>query len=56
MDLIKKKMDEYILSLIEKETLTPDEYVILAFERERRAEESEKASNDTIMRIFANLN
>ena len=56
MNLIKKKMNEYIMSLIEKETLTPEEYAILMFEYERRKEESEIESNDTIMRIFKALN
>jgi len=56
MNLIKKRMDAYIMSLIEKETLTPEEYMILAFEYDRRREESEIESNDTIMRIFKTLN
>lgn len=56
MNLIKKKMDEYIMSLIEKEELTPEEYAILAFEYERRIDESQKSSNDTILRIFKTLN
>ena len=56
MNLIKKRMDAYIMSLIEKETLTPEEYMILAFEYDRRREESEIESNDTIMKIFKTLN
>lgn len=56
MDLIKKRIDKYIMSLIEKEELTPEEYAILAIERERRREESRRDSDDTILRIFANLN
>ena len=56
MDLIKKKLNQYILGLIEKETLTPEEYAILVYEYERRKEENENYSNDTIMRIFRTLN
>ena len=56
MDLIKKKMNQYIMKLIEKDELTPEEYAILAFEYERRIEESARESNDTIMRIFSKLN
>ena len=56
MDLIKKKLNQYILTLIEKETLTPEEYMILVCEYERRKEESQKTSDDTIMRIFTRLN
>ena len=56
MNLIKKKMEEYIMRLIEKEDLTPEEYAILAFEYERRIEESQKTSNDTILRIFKTIN
>lgn len=56
MDLIKKKMDEYIMYLIEKDNLTPEEYSILAFEYERRKAESRCKSEDTILRIFEALN
>lgn len=56
MDLIRKKMNEYLMSLIEKDELTPEEYAILAIEYERRKEENENKSNDTIMRIFRTLN
>jgi len=55
MDLIKKKMNQYILSLMEKEELTPDEYAILAFEYEKRKAQSSKASDDTIMRIYRTI-
>ena len=52
MDLIKKRIDKYILSLIEKDDLTPEEYAILAMEYQLRKEESKRKSDDTIMRIF----
>lgn len=55
MDLIKKKLNQYLIDLIEKETLTPEEYMILVFEYDRRKAESEKKSDDTIMRIFKTL-
>lgn len=56
MDLIRKKLNQYIMNLIEKDTLTPEEYMILVFEYDRRREESQKTSDDTIMRIFTRLN
>lgn len=56
MDLIKKKLNQYIMSLIEKEEITPEEYAILVYEYERRKDESQKASDDTILRIFSRLN
>lgn len=56
MDLIKKKMDKYIMTLIEKAELTPEEYAILVFEYERRKEESQKVSDDTVLRIFKAIN
>lgn len=56
MDLIKKKMNEYIMSLIEKDKLTPEEYAILAMEYERRKTQSEVDINDTILRIFKAIN
>lgn len=56
MDLIKKRIDKYIMSLIEKEKLTPEEYSVLVFEYERRKDDSRKASDDTILRIFSRLN
>lgn len=56
MDLIKKKMNEYLMSLIEKDDLTPEEYAILMYEYEKRKVESQKKSDDTIMRIFKALN
>lgn len=56
MDLIKKKLNQYIMALIEKETLTADEYMILVMEYEKRKEESQKSSDDTILRIFSRLN
>ena len=56
MDLIGKKLDEYVLSLIEKESLTPEEYSVLVFERERRKAESQTISDDTILRIFQAIN
>jgi hypothetical protein len=56
MDLIKKKLNQYIMSLIEKEEITPEEYAILVYEYERRKEENENRSNDTIMRIFRTIN
>lgn len=55
MDAIKKRMNRYIESLLVKEDLTPDEYMVLVFEYERRKQESIKHSEDTIMRIFANI-
>ena len=56
MDLIRKKMHEYIMSLVEKDELTPEEYMILVCEYERRKGESQKTSEDTILRIFKALN
>lgn len=56
MDLIKKKMNEYIMSLVEKDELTSEEYMVLVFEYERRKGESQKTSEDTILRIFKALN
>lgn len=56
MDLIKKKMNQYLIELIEKDSLTPEEYMILVFEYDRRKAESEKKSDDTIMRIYRKLN
>jgi len=56
MDLIKKKIDAYILSLIEKDELTPEEYAVLSIEHEKRKAQSERESEDTIMRIFKTLN
>jgi hypothetical protein len=55
MDLIKNKMNEYLLQLIEKENLTPEEYVILSMEYEKRKEKSMRDSEDTIMRIYRKL-
>lgn len=55
MDAIKKRMNAYIESLLIKEDLTPDEYMILVYEHERRKQDSIKHSEDTIMRIFANI-
>lgn len=56
MNLIKKRIDAYIMSLIEKDNLTVEEYLILLNEYERRKAESEVDSNDTILRIFKALN
>ena len=56
MDAIKKKLNSYIEGLLVKDELTTDEYAILCMEYERRKQESLEKSNDTIMRIFANIN
>jgi len=56
VDLIKKKINQYIMSLIEKDEITPEEYMILTFEYERRKETSRQESDDTILRIFSRLN
>ena len=55
MDLIKNKIDKYLLMLIEKENITPEEYAILAYEYDKRKKESKKASDDTILRIFKTI-
>lgn len=56
MDAIKKRMDKYIMSLLEKDDLTPEEYTILMIEQEKRRMKSEQESTDTILRIFSAIN
>ena len=56
MDAIKKRLERYIENLLVKDDLTSDEYMILVYEYERRKQESIKHSEDTIMRIFTNIN
>ena len=56
MDLIKKKINQYVMSLIEKDEITPEESMVLTFEYERRKEASRKESDDTVLRIFSRIN
>ena len=55
IERIRKRLNAHIEYLLSKEVLTADDYAILVMELDRRKTESENMSNDTIMRIFANL-
>lgn len=56
MNAIRKKIDEYIMSILEKDEITPEEYAILVIEDDRRKSKSEQESTDTILRIFRAIN
>lgn len=56
IDRIIKKLNAHIEYLLAKDTLTVEEYTILLMELDRRKDESVKASDDTIMRIFSYIN
>ena len=56
IEKIRRRLNAHIEYLLSKEVLTADDYAILVMEYNRRKEESEIASNDTIMKIFTTLN
>ena len=56
IERIRKRLNTHIEHLLSKDILTPEDYAILSMELERWKHESEQMSNDTIMRIFANIN